>query len=125
MVLCKKHVTDNLSHKIKNDFLVKLLKGLTTCKKQDKFFAKNNIILVLDYFSDCNANEKRYVSPIMPFIFNNIVLPLNKICKSDTTLPCACKPSSNNLAESANLKKKKLCKFQKEHLKKLLTVSKV
>ena len=59
MVLCKKHVTDNLSHKIKNDFLVKLLKGLTTCKKQDKFFAKNNIILVLDYFSDCNANEKR------------------------------------------------------------------
>ena len=82
MILCKKHVTDNLSHKIKNDFLVKLLKGLTTCKKQDKFFAKNNIILVLDYFSDCNANEKRYVSPIMPFIFNNIVLPLNKICNS-------------------------------------------
>ena len=38
MILCKKHVTDNLSHKIKSIDLVTLLKGLTTCKNQDEFF---------------------------------------------------------------------------------------
>ena len=110
MVLCKKHVTDNLSHKIKSDELVKLL---TTCKNQDEFLTKKNVILVKESFSDCDANEKRYVSSIMPLIFNHIILPLNKFCNCDTTLPWVCKPLTNKLVESANHKIKKFWNFKK------------
>ena len=49
----------------------------------------------------------------MPLILNHVVLPLNKFCKFDATLPFVCKPLSNNLAEFANHKIKKFCKFQK------------
>ena len=111
--LCKKHITDNLPHNIKCIELIKLLKGLTACKNEDEFFAKKNVILDSDSFSDCDANQKRYVCSIIPLILNHIVKPLNKFCKCEATLHCVCKPLTNNLAESANHKIKQFCRFEK------------
>ena len=112
MILCKKHVTDNIPHNITDKNTVKLLKKLTTCKNQNEFSELKNVILASESFVGCNSNEKRYVYKILPLILNHIIIPLNKMCCCDNGVLCVCKPLTNNLAESANHKIKFFSKFK-------------
>ena len=111
LILCKKHISDNIPHNIKNKNFSNLLRSLTNCNNEDQFIAKKNLIFESNFFVECDPLEKKYVISTVSLIFHHVLKPLLNMCSCEAS--CLCKPLTNNLAESANHRIKSWFHFKK------------